>query len=377
MPKRILIISGEPSGDLHAANLVRDLRSLDPNLQFFGVGGRLSKEAGVDIVFDITALALVGAVEVLKNIPVVKRARDAVLGRIGRDRPDLAILVDYPGFNLRMARKLAGRGIPVAYYISPQLWAWGRDRINLVKRYVKKMVVFFEFEERLYRSCGIDAEFVGHPLLDTVKVASSREETLAKYGLSKERPTVALLPGSRPSEIRAILPVMAAAARLVKQRLGGVNFIISKHSGRPEEMYAGALKDARIEYRLVEGDLHNIVAASDFAVVASGTATLETAIIGTPYVLVYKASLVTYALYMLVREIPFLGIANVVAGRQVVPELLQFDMTPEKIAAITVGMLSDHRKLAAMSADLAAVKSALGSPGASLHAARAILPLLA
>jgi lipid-A-disaccharide synthase len=376
MSKKILIISGEPSGDLHAANLIRDLKISDPSLKFFGIGGGLSRKAGADVIFDITKLALVGAVEVIKNISVVKRAHDTVMSRIKAESPDAAILVDYPGFNLRMARDLAKRGIPVFYYISPQLWAWAPKRIDLVKKYVKKMVVFFKFEEDLYKRHGIDAEFVGHPLLDVVKVTSSRSEVLKKYGLSETRPTIAILPGSRISEINTFLPILAESARVINEKMGGVQFILSKHPARPASMYEGALKGAAFEYRIAEGDLHNIVAASDFAIVASGTATLETAIVGTPYLLVYKASLITYMLYKIVATIPFLGIANVVAGRGVIPEFLQFNMTPAKISAKTIELISDPAKLAAMRRDLAEVKSALGSPGASARAAGAILPLL-
>ena len=376
MPKRILIVAGEPSGDLHASNLVRDLRSLRADLEFFGIGGELSRKAGVDIVFDITGLALVGVVEVIKHLSVVKEAHDAVIARIDSTRPDLAILVDYPGFNLKLAGDLAKRSIPVAYYISPQLWAWGRQRIHIIKRCVKKVVVFFKFEEDLYKSNGIDAEFVGHPLLDVVKVSSSKDEAFKRYGLSKDKRTIAILPGSRESEIKIFLPTLARAADIIRKDLGNVQFVISKHHGRAAGLYETALKGASFDYRFVEGDLHNIVAASDFAIVASGTATLETAMLGTPLIVVYKANILTYMLYKLVVTIPFLGIVNVIASKEVAPELLQFNMTPEKIAAKTVELLSDPARLASMRGDLAAVKRSLGSPGASLRAARAILPLL-
>ena len=373
---KILIVSGEPSGDLHAANLVKDLKSLKPDLEFFGIGGDLSKAAGVDIVFDITTLALVGVVEVLRHMSTVKKAHDAVIARIDRERPDLAILVDYPGFNLKLAGDLAKRSIPVAYYISPQIWAWGRQRIHLIKKYVKKMVVFFKFEEELYKKYGVEAEFAGHPLLDVVKVTSPKADVLKKYGLSPDATTIALLPGSREFEVRTFLPVLARAAGLIDKKLGSVQFLISKHPNRPLSVYENALKGLDIDYRFVEGDLHNIVAASDLAIVASGTATLETAILGTPFILVYKANILTYALYKIVADIPFLCLANVIAGKEVAPELLQMNMTPEKISARTIDLLSDEYKLCAMREELAAVRASLGSPGASLRAARAILPLI-
>ena len=376
MSRKILIISGEPSGDLHAANLVKDLKSLDPSLSFCGIGGDLSRRAGVDIVFDITKLALVGVIEVLRNLNVVKNARDAVLARIDAEKPDLAILVDYPGFNLRLAKELSKRSIPVAYYISPQIWAWGLERVHLIKKYVKKMIVLFRFEEELYKKYGVDAEFVGHPLLDIVKVTASRDEVFGKYGLAKEKTTIAILPGSRMNELKVFMPILTASAQLIRDRLGKVQFIVSKRPDKGIELYESALKSSGLDYRIVEGDLHNIVAASDFVISSSGTATLETTIIGTPYILMYKAHFLSYLLWNLVVVDRFFGIANIVAKREVAPEFLQYRATPRNIGGKAVELLTDPAKLTAMRAELRAVKDTLGAPGASLRAARAILPLL-
>ena len=374
--KKILIVSGEPSGDLHGANLVKDLKSLDHGLSFYGIGGDLSKASGVEIIYDITDLALVGVIEVLKNLSAVKAAHDKLIAKIDADRPDAAILVDYPGFNLRLAKELWKRSIPVIYYISPQVWAWGHQRVHLIKKYVRKMVVFFKFEEKLYKRYGIDAECVGHPLIDTVKATAPRKDVLKKYNLSENRKTIALLPGSRKSEVGIFLPVMADAANIISQKLGGAQFLVSKHPSRDRRLYENAFRGASFDYRLVEGDLHNIVAASDFAVVASGTATLETAILETPHVIIYKANLITYSLYRMVVRTPFLGIVNIIAGKEVVPEFLQFNMTAENIAAHVLGVISDDKKLAVIREKLHTVRSSLGSSGASMRAARSILPLL-
>ena len=374
--KNILIVAGEPSGDLHASNLVKDLKALRPDLNFFGLGGNLSKSAGVEIVFDISKLALVGAVEVVKNIFTVGKAYKTVIGRIDSVRPDLAILVDYPGFNLRLAKALKKRSIPVVYYISPQVWAWGRDRVNIIKKCVKRILVFFKFEEELYRTYDIDAQFVGHPLLDTVKITASKEEVLKKYGLSKDKTTIALLPGSRALEVKSLLRTMALSAGLIRKSLPAVQFVISKHPDLPGSLYEDAIKDSDIKSIIVEGDVYNVLAASNFAIVASGTATLETAIIGTPFILIYKASLITYILYKIVARIPWIGLANIIANKDIVPELLQYDATPENIAAKAVELLNDKKKLSDMSAELSRVKSSLGSPGASKRAAETILPLL-
>jgi lipid-A-disaccharide synthase len=238
------------------------------------------------------------------------------------------------------------------------------------------MVVFFGFEERLYRDNGIDATWVGHPLIDTVKVTAPKDKVLRHYALTGDGPTVAILPGSRDSEITNFLPVLADAARLIAEKLPGVRFFVSKRPGRPGKDYEPALKAAGVEYRLVEGDLHNIVAASDLAIAASGTVTLETAIVGTPLIIVYKANPITYLLYKIVNRAPFLGIVNIIAGREVAPEFLQADMTPGNISAKALELLGDGAKLQSMREGLAAVRSSLGAPGASLRAANAILPLI-
>ncbi|MCM8760855.1 MAG: lipid-A-disaccharide synthase [Candidatus Omnitrophica bacterium] len=376
LSKKILIVSGEPSGDLHASNLVRDLRSLNPSLSFFGMGGDLCRGSGVDIVFDISDLALVGVVEVLRHLTTVKKAHDAVMDRVKKERPDLAILVDYPGFNLKLAIDLAKMSVPIVYYISPQLWAWGKQRIHIIKRCVRKMIVFFKFEESLYRSWGIDTECVGHPLLDIVKVTSPQKDVFEKYNLADGKFTIALLPGSRISEIRNFMPVLGQASELIEKRLGNTQFIISKRPERPMELYEEAITGFKFDIRFAEEDLHNIVAASDLAIVASGTATLETAILGTPLIVIYRANFLTFLLYKMVSTTRYLGIVNIVAGKEIAPELLQFNMTPEKIASKAIEMLSSPELIASIRRELAAVKASLGSPGASLRAAQAIIALL-
>lgn len=375
-PKNVLIVAGEPSGDLHASNLVNDLMSLRPELRFFGIGGTRLKKAGVDIVFDISQLALVGLTEVLKNIFTVGKAYRSVISRINAERPDLAILVDYPGFNLRLAKALEKRSIPVVYYISPQVWAWGRDRVNIIKRCVRKIVVFFKFEEELYKTYGIDAEFAGHPLLDIVRADLPKKDFLKKYGLGEGGPVIALLPGSRMLEVKSFFRTMASAAGLIKKSIPAAQFVASKHPDIPADLYEDAIKESGVEVRLIEGDTYNMVAAADFAIVASGTATLETAIIGTPLAIIYKASLITYILYKIVADIKFLGLPNIIAGKEIVPELLQYNATPEKIAGKVTGIVSDGKKLSDTREELARVRDALGQPGASMRAAKAILPLL-
>jgi len=381
-PKKILIVCGEPSGDLHASNLVKDIKSLDSSVSFFGMGGELCKKAGVDTVFDISDLALVGLVEVLKNIFTVGKAYSAVLKAADAEKPDLAILVDYPGFNLRIARALSRKSIPVVYYISPQVWAWGRDRIDIIKKCVKKILVLFKFEEELYKTYDVDVEFVGHPLVDTVKPSRTKEETLKKYGIKPGEKVIALLPGSRKIEISRLLPAMLGAAGMIDKKIDTCRFIVSKHSSISKELYdsfinAGSGTDPKpVNIDLIEGDVYNLLSSADFAVVASGTATLETAIIGLPHIIVYSTNPVTAYIARAIMKVDHLGIANIIAGRRIVPELWQEEVTPENISKLVLDLLSDKTKLSAAKSDLAAVKTSLGSSGASLRAARSVLSLL-
>lgn len=374
--KRILIVAGEPSGDLHASNLVRDLKKIYPGIEFFGLGGVRSKDAGVDVIFDIAHLALVGLVDVIKNIFTVGKVYKEVLAKVDSDKTDLAILVDYPGFNLRLAKELKKRNIPVIYYISPQIWAWGRDRIKIIQKCVTKMVVFFKFEEELYKTYGVDAAFVGHPLIDTVKPKHDKPYILKKLGLSEDKKTIAILPGSRKSEISHLLETLVGASKLINEKLGNVQFILSKHPSLPLSLYEKGIEGSGLNMIIAEGDTYDIVAASDFAIVASGTATLETSILGTPYVLVYKSDLVTYIAYNIVVDIKHIGIANIIAGKTIVPELLQYNMTPEKVSAAVLDIMTHEEKRSKMISDLKDVRLSLGAPGASARAARSIAPLI-
>lgn len=374
--KKILIIAGEPSGDLHASNLVRDLKRLDPGLSFYGLGGLELREAGADIIFDISHLALVGYIEVIRNIFVVGRAFHAVMSAVDKTRPDLAILVDYPGFNLRVARELKKRSIPIVYYISPQVWAWGADRINIIKKCVRKILVFFKFEEDLYRKHGIDAEFVGHPIVEVARADLSREEASRKFGLSAGKTSIALLPGSRKMEVTKLLPVMLSAGRILKDRGVDAQYTIARYPGLPVSLYEKALEGSSLDVRIVDGQTHNALGASDFAIVASGTATLEAAIIGTPFIVVYKTHPVTAFVARRVAGFRFLGLVNILAGKEVAPELLQDDATPEKIADGIIGLLGDDRALAAMRRELEVVKRSLGGPGASQRAAKAVYEII-
>ena len=376
MVKSILIVAGEPSGDLHASNLVRELKKLKSDIRFFGLGGSLSKEAGVEIDHNISKLAVVALVDVLKNIFTIGRIFKGLLKKIDQERPDLAILVDYPGFNLRLAKELKKRDIPVIYYISPQIWAWGGNRIDIIKECVSKMLVFFKFEEDLYKKNGVSSEFVGNPLLEAVKITLPKDEILKKYNLSKSRPVIALLPGSRAMEVRTLLGIMAGSAKIISEELKGAQFVVAKYKNMPASIYEEILKNSPLDIKIVDADAYNILSVSNFAIVASGTSTLETAIIGTPFVITYKVGIINYIAYKIVAKIKVLGLVNVIAGRVIVPEFLQYDATPEKIARESLEILRDDQKRSTMISELASVKASLGTPGASHRAAVAILPYL-
>lgn len=376
MTKNILIVSGEPSGDLHASNLVKELKKIRSGLEFFGLGGNLSKEAGVKIDFDISRLAVVGLVDAWKNIFVIGGVFKGLLKKVDSKKCDLAILVDYPGFNLRLAKELKKRNIPVIYYISPQVWAWGENRIHIIKECVKKIIVFFKFEEDLYKRHGVNALFVGHPLIETVKPSSSKDEIIKKHSLSSTKPIIALLPGSRSMEIKSLLKIMVGAAKLIEKELPGTQVLIAKYRNLPLELYEPAVSNRGCNIKISDGDAYNILNASDFAIVASGTATLETAIIGTPFIITYRTNLVNYIAYKIVAKAKILGLVNWIAGKVIVPELLQYDATPEKLAKAALEIIRNESKRSAMLADLKKVRDSLGSPGASFRAASAILSYL-
>jgi lipid-A-disaccharide synthase len=374
--KKILIVAGEPSGDLHASNLVKELKLLRPDLEFFGLGGNLCKNAGVAVSFDISKLAVIALVDVWKNIFTIGSVFTRLVKKIDSEKPDLAVLVDYPGFNLRLAKKLKKRNIPVIYYISPQVWAWGKNRIRIIKRCVTSILVFFKFEEELYKRHGVTAEFVGHPLLETIKPNLEKETALKKYALYGNSPIIALLPGSRITEVKMLLKIMIEAARIIDKGLGGIQIVVAKYRDLPLELYEKAIEDIGLNIRIAYGDTHNILRASDFAIVASGTATLETAIIGTPFIITYKTNPINYIAYKIVARIKMIGLVNVIAGKMIVPELLQDDATPENLAKAALDILTDESKKSAMISELKKVKDSLGEPGASLRAAKAILPYL-
>jgi lipid-A-disaccharide synthase len=378
MAQKIFVVAGEASGDLHAGELIRYLKKRAPETTFFGLGGRCMKEAGAELLEDMTALAVVGFIEILKNYSRFKKIFDATLAEVDARKPAAAILVDYPGFNLRLARELKKRGIKVIYFISPQVWAWGRERLRFIRQNVDLMLVLFRFEEILYKDGRFNVKFVGHPLLDIVRPTLTRDQMLEKIGFKKEFKTIALLPGSREREIKNLLPAMLEAGQKIYRRDPKTQFIVCRAGGMPRQIFKDIIEKIKIDfpYTVVDDDTYNGVNAADIAVVCSGTATLETAILNRPMVIVYKVSFLTWLLAKLCIKIPFIGLVNVVAGQKIVPELLQFDATPGKIAATAMNLLEDKKRLETIHAELYALKNTLGIPGALGRAAEEITKFL-
>lgn len=374
-PSRLLISCGEPSGDLYGAELLRQLRLRRPDVEAFGLGGDRLASEGARLHAHVRDLAVVGLVEVLSHLRHLRAIFRGLIEAIERRPPDAAVLVDYPDFNLRLAAALHRRGVPVLYYVSPQLWAWRRGRMRDVRRHVARMLVIFPFEEALYREAGVPVAFVGHPLIDLVRPEPDRGAFLRSVGLDPSRPTLAILPGSRRKELAYNLPQLVAALRLIAARRPDVQPVLALAPSLEREAVEAALGGAALP--VIAGRTQAVVSTAAAALVASGTATVETALLDTPMVVVYRLSPVTYALGRPFVRVSRFAMVNLIAGRDVVPELIQGDFTPERAAGETLALLDDPRRSAAMRADLAQVRAALGGPGASERAAAEVERVLA
>ena|SRR3989338_2072029 len=374
MEKKIIIVSGEASGDLQAGLLISKLKELDSNVKVFSVGGEYSRKAGAQIIRDIKGLSVLGFFDVLKKLGEFKKLMRLVLDKIKEIEPEAIIFVDFSGFNLRLAKKINKR-IKTIYYISPQVWASRPGRIKTIKKFIDKMLVIFKFEQDFYKKFGIDAEFVGHPLLDIVQPALTKAQALKEFGLKEDAPVFALLPGSRVSEIKAILPIMLKAAGLIKEKIPA-QFIISKPSHIDNSLYERIVSQLKIEARVIEAKQYDLLNIADFVLVASGTATLEAAIMQKPNVIIYKMGLLNYLLYRPLIKIPFIGMENIVAGKLVAPEFIQFQARPKLIAEKILEIFQDKKRLADIGKDFRELKEKFGPAQAPLRAAKSILALI-
>ena len=373
MTKSVLLIAGEVSGDMHAAGLVRAVRKKNPDVHFFGIGGDELRAAGMEIKVNARDMAVMELAEVVRHYDFFKRVFASMLDLARTRKPDAVVLVDYPGFNLRFAAKAHGMGLKVVYYVCPQVWAWHRSRIPKMARIVNRLIVIFPFEPDVFRNTGLKVDFVGHPQVDVTRAALSEPARSLPW---TGEPRIALLPGSRRQEIERILPVLLSAAALIEKRKPGASFILASPSQEIADraraiLSAQADKPAHCE--IVVGETRQVLRQARAAMVASGTATIETALMGCPLIVVYKTSPVTYFFGRLLVKVPHIGMVNVVAGRELCPELIQDAATPEALAAALIPLVDDTPERKAMLAGLEQVRDALGQGGAAERAGDVLL----
>lgn len=374
--KHIVIVAGEASGDLHGGSLARALRQRDPSVRLEGIGGDAMRASGVNILFDIRHLGVMGSIEVLSRWRPLRDAYRAAAAAIRSSSTRLAVLIDFPDFNLRLARVANRAGVPVVYYISPKIWAWRSGRIRTIRDRVKKMLVILPFEKAIYDAAGVECAFVGNPLLDEVNLSPDISGLRRTLGLADRRPVIALLPGSRMGEVDRILPVMLDAMNMLNERRSDAAFVLPVAPTVNEERIRSLIKASGLDVRLIKGRADTAIAASDCVLVASGTATLEAAILEKPMVIVYIASPVTFWLSRFLVHLRSMGLPNLLAGRRIVPELLQNEATAENMFAEVERILTDDDYREAMAKELGLVRAMLGTPGASSRAAEAVLQCL-
>lgn len=374
-PKHLIIVAGEPSGDMHAAHLVEAIKGLSPLMKFSGVGGKQMKAAGVELYADLTQYAAIGFWEFLENIDRLKNAFRLILQKVDEVKPAAVILVDFPGFNLRLAKALKRNGRRVIYYISPQVWASRDGRVETIRKYTDKLLVLFQFEKDFYAQRNVPVDFVGHPLLDLVKPQLSKEAFLRSVGLSQKL-TIGLLPGSRLREVEAHLPVMLKAAHILWEEHKRLQFLLLKAKNLDMLTLEKYLRPYHFPLKIVHNQTYDGINASDLCLVASGTATLEVAILQKPMVVLYKTSFFTWLLASLLIKIPYIGLVNVIAGKKIVPECIQYNATPKKAAQELQAIFRNELRIAEIKSELAKLKASLGEPGAIRRAAEEILKSL-
>ncbi len=374
--KKILLVAGEVSGDLHGAHLVEALQRIEPGIQFFGVGGEGLERRGMKLLYPAHSLSVVGITEVFVKLKTILNALRGLKRSLESEKPDLIILIDFPEFNLRLAKIALRRGIPVAYYISPQIWAWRPQRVRLIARVVKKMIVLFPFEVPLYEAAGVDVEWVGHPLLDVVKPTLPKEQALREFGLDPNRRIGGLLPGSRIHEIERLLPPLLASADLLQMEIPDLQFIIPLAPGISKTILSSQMENVSPSVKVVEGFTYDVMNLSELLITASGTATLEGAILRKPMIIIYKVSLPSYWVGRALIRVDHIGLVNLVAEKDIAPELIQKDVNPERIADEASRILRDPILSRKMAESMDEVRQKLGEPGAAQRAAQIVVSLL-
>ena len=363
---------GEPSGDLYAGALAVEIRRRDPAAAIFGLGGQRLMAGGGELLADYRGISVTGLVEALRVVPRSLGVMNRLIDAARSEKPHALVVIDFPDFNFRLAAAVKKLGIPVIYYISPQLWAWRRNRMRTMKHIADRVLVIFPFEEALYRDAGVPVEFVGHPLVDLARAQDPKESFLSEIGLDSSRPIVALLPGSRPNEVHRLLPVMRDAAARISKQLPATQFVVARAPSLDDRLFSSVRwKGTKPIEVLARTD--DVLAVSDVAVTASGTATVQAALHGRPMVVVYRLSPLTYRLGRRFVHVDTFAMVNLIAGRRIVPELIQDDCTPENVSREVLSLLTDAARFEETRAALRDVRQKLGAPGASGRAAEAVL----
>jgi len=380
MSNEVMIVTGEASGDLHGAKLITSMQVLDPNLTFCGMGGRELEKAGAEILFEAAKIAVVGLVEVVSHLKDILSAQITLRRRLTQTRPKLLILIDFPDFNLLLARKAKHLGIPVFYYVSPQVWAWRSGRVRTIARLVDKIGVILPFEEQFYRSRGVNAHYVGHPLLDSVHRTFSRDQFCQIHNIDSRKKLIGVLPGSRIIEVKRLLPVFLEASRLIQQKSEeGLIFLVPRASTITEQTlldFGVENYRAQLEIRLISDNQYDLMAACDVAIAASGTVTLELLLLNTPMIAAYKLSPRTYQFGKYLIKVRYFSLVNLIADDDIVPELLQDEANPVRIASEIYRLLYNQEARNQMQKGFDHVREQLGQPGASQRAARLALSVI-
>jgi lipid-A-disaccharide synthase len=372
-----MLVAGEASGDLHGATLARALRALAPGTRLYGMGGRAMAAAGVELLVDATGEATVGGTEAVGGVPALYRAYRRLRATLaGPGRPDALVVIDFPEFNLRLARAARHAGVAVIYFIPPQVWAWRPWRLRLMRRVVSLVLAVFPFEPPLYRRAGVPVAFVGHPVVDALAEAPTRDDARKRLGLEGDAPVIGVLPGSRRLEVERILPVMRRAAELIAGRHPHARFVIAQApTVERASLETGAAGGAR--FAVVPSSAYAVMRAADVLLVTSGTATLEAALLGTPMVVCYRLSRLTALLFGPLVRVPWISLANITLGRAVVPELYQRRLSAESLAGEALALLESPAALAAQRDAFGELAGQLGAPGVGARAARQVLQLAA
>lgn len=367
------MIAGEASGDLLGANLADELLRVKPDLKLIGMGGKQMRQAGVEIIFDNQSMDIIGWWEVIKNIAIIRKAMRKIKSILESNPPDLLILIDYPGFNLRIAKLAKQYGVKVLYYVSPQIWAWKYGRINTIRECVDHIAVLFAFEEDIYRRENVPVTFVGHPLASLVNASDSPDTIYQRYGLNPQYPIIALFPGSRRQEVQRLLPIILSATHLIRAAIPGVQWVMPLASSlRIEDLQPHLTSDIKV----VANDTYNLLSVCTAAIVKSGTGTLEVALSQVPLVIIYKGNFLNYWIARAVVRVKQIGLCNIVAQKSIAKELIQSAVTPENIATEMIRLITDQPYRAQILADLAILRASMAGKENSQQVAQLVLQLL-